>query len=164
MASCCSVIWRECECNIDMLMKKVLLKLFKGVLALLGIAATTSCDDIIGNYPTAYGTPTMDYTVMGKVVNMRQEPLEGIKIKPRWDNWPLDSTYTDSQGAFVVARKSGALEWKSDKFYYAPLIVEDTAGVYHKDTVYIKMVQIKEGDGWYRGEFEAKDAKITMLK
>ena len=106
----------------------------------------------------------MDYTVMGKVVNMRQEPLEGIKIKPRWDKWPLDSTYTDSQGTFVVVRKGGALEWKSDTFYYAPLIVEDTAGVYYKDTVYIKMVQIKEGDGWYRGEFESKDAKITMRK
>ena len=95
---------------------------------------------------------------------LRQEPLEGIKIKPRWDKWPPDSTYTDSQGTFVVVRKGGALEWKSDTFYYAPLIVEDTAGVYYKDTVYIKMVQIKEGDGWYRGEFESKDAKITMRK
>ena len=144
-------------------MKNLVLKISKWLFTMMGFAAV-SCDSFASLSPCAYGTPTMDYTVMGKVVNMRQEPLEGIKIKPRWDKWPPDSTYTDSQGAFVVARKSGALEWKSDKFYYAPLIVEDTAGVYHKDTVYIKVVQIKEGDGWYRGEFEAKDAKITMRK
>ncbi len=143
-------------------MKRLFLKLFRGFLALLGIAVATSCEDILDNIPVAYGTPTMDYTVMGKVVNYKAEPLKGIKIKPRWDNWPPDSTYTDAQGAFVVARKGGSLEWKSDKFYYAPLIVEDTSGVYRKDTVYIKMVQIKEGGSWYKGEFEAKDVKITM--
>lgn len=142
-------------------MKNLVLKISKWLLTFMGFAAV-SCDSL--SPKDAYGTPTMDYTVMGKVVNMRQEPLEGIKIKPRWDKWPLDSTYTDSQGTFVVVRKGGALEWKSDTFYYAPLIVEDTAGVYHKDTVYIKMVQIKEGHGWYKGEFESKDAKITMLK
>ena len=145
-------------------MKNMILKLCKGLLGLLGIVVATSCDDILGGMICAYGTPTIDYTVQGKVVNLKAEPLKGIKIKPRWDNWPPDSTFTDAQGAFVVARTGGSLEWKSDGFYYAPLIVEDTAGIYRTDTVYIKMEQIKEGDNWYKGEFEAKDAKITMLK
>ena len=150
--------------NNDMLMKRIFVKLFQGLLALLGVVSATSCDDILGGMVCAYGTPTMDYTVQGKVVNLKAEPLKGIKIKPRWDNWPPNSTFTDAQGAFVVARKGGLLEWKSDGFYYAPLIVEDTSGIYRTDTVYIKMEQIKEGDNWYKGEFEAKDSKITMLK
>ena len=151
--------------NNDMLMKRIFVKLFQGLLALLGVVSATSCDDIIGGMVCAYGTPTMDYTVQGKVVNLKAEPLKGIKIKPRRDNWPPDSTYTDAQGSFVVARKGAMLEWKTDNFYYAPLIVEDTSGLYRADTVYVKMVQIKEGDNrWYEGEFEAKDVKITMLK
>ena len=169
MANCFSVIWREClwtndKLHNDILMKRIFIKLFQGLLALLGIAVATSCDGILGGMACAYGTPTMDYTVQGKVVNLKAEPLKGIKIKPRWDNWPPDSTFTDAQGAFVVARNGGWLEWKSDGFYYAPMIVEDTSGIYRTDTVYIKMEQIKEGDNWYKGEFEAKDAKITMLK
>ena len=147
-------------------MKNMILKLCKGLLGLLGIVVATSCDDILGGLVCEYGTPSMDYTVMGRVVNLKAEPLKGIKIKPKWETWPPDdSTYTDAQGSFVVARKGAMLEWKTDNFYYAPLIVEDTSGLYRADTVYVKMVQIKEGDNrWYKGEFEAKDVKITMLK
>lgn len=149
-------------------MKKWFLNLCRGLLALLGVAVVISCEDNLGNAIVMYGSPTADYSVKGKVVNMNLEALKGIKVKPLYDNYPPDSTsVTDAQGAFSIERKSlGGVE--QDQFgkgqYFVRLIVEDPSGVYNKDTVKVDLVQVKESDGWYRGGFEAKDAKITMLK
>lgn len=147
-----------------MLMKSFLLKLFGALLPLFGVTALSSCDKgILGGMVCEYGTPTMDYTVMGKVVNVQNEPLKGIKVKPLHDSWPRDSTYTDTQGNFTVRRERSWLE-SNYGIYYAPLTVEDTSGIYRNDTVRVKMVRIKEADGWYKGAFEARDEKIIMKK
>lgn len=138
------------------------MKFFQGFLALLGITVATSCDDVIGNMICEYGTPTMDYTVMGKVVNLRMEPLEGIKVKPIYPNHSgkLDSTYTDVSGAFTIGQQQ-----TTGFGDYAYLIFEDEGKVYINDTVKIALTKVKDGDGsWYEGEFAAKDVKITMLK
>lgn len=149
-------------------MRKWFLKLCQGILALLGVAAVISCEDKFDSIPLAYGTPTTDYSIKGKVVNMKQEVLKGIKIKPLYD-YPPDSTYTNAQGEFSIERKASGYELTTVSpngpiKYKLSLIVEDTMGTYFKDTVKVELVQVKEGDGWYRGEFEAKDVKITMLK
>lgn len=136
-------------------MKNLVLKISKWLLTMMGFAAV-SCDSFASLSPCAYGTPTMDYTVIGKVVNMRQEPLEGIKVKPVGK---LDSTYTDVSGAFTIVQQ------RITGFGgYADLIFEDEENVYIKDTVKIPLTKVKDGDGWYNGEFESKDAKITMRK
>ncbi len=134
-------------------MKNLVLKISKWLLTMMGFAAV-SCDSL--SPKDAYGTPTMDYTVMGKVVNIRQEPLEGIKVKPVGK---LDGTYTDVSGAFTIVQQQ-----ITGFGGYADLIFEDEENVYIKDTVKIPLTKVKDGDGWYNGEFVAKDAKITMRK
>ena len=165
MANCFSVIWRGClwtndKIHNDILMKRIFIKLFQGLLALLGIAVATSCDGILGGMVCAYGTPTMDYTVQGKVVNADKEALKGIKVKPlRSDiNGGIDSTYTDGSGNFIIAQK------RTVGFGEAvSLVIEDEAGIYRTDTVNVKLVKVKDGDNkWYNGAYEAKDAVITM--
>lgn len=134
-------------------MKNLVLKISKWLFTMMGFAAV-SCDSL--SPKDAYGTPTMDYTVMGKVVNIRQEPLEGIKVKPVGK---LDGTYTDVSGAFTIVQQQ-----ITGFGGYADLIFEDEENVYIKDTVKIPLIKVKDGDGWYNGEFVAKDAKITMRK
>lgn len=134
-------------------MKNLVLKISKWLFTMMGFAAV-SCDSL--SPKDAYGTPTMDYTVMGKVVNIRQEPLEGIKVKPVGK---LDGTYTDVSGAFTIVQQQ-----ITGFGGYADLIFEDEENVYIKDTVKIPLTKVKDGDGWYNGEFVAKDAKITMRK
>ncbi len=145
-------------------MKKWFLKLCRVVLALLGVAAVISCEDHLGDTPVMYGSPTSDYSVKGKVINMKHEALEGIKVKPLYDDYP-DSTYTDAHGAFSIERKAtSCVFWDRTGNCYVPFIVEDTTGTYFKDTVNVKLVQVKEGEGWYNGAYEAREAKITMMK
>lgn len=140
-------------------MKNLILKLCKGLLALLGIAVATSCDDILGGLVCEYGTPSMDYTVMGKVVNARNEALKGIKVKTMNRNGlsgQRDSTYTDASGNFAVSQEH--------VFPYekVPIIFEDESGIYKTDTVDVMLTKVKEGKGWYNGEFAAENMEITM--
>lgn len=140
-------------------MKNMILKLCKGLLGLLGIVVATSCDDILGGLVCEYGTPSMDYTVMGKVVNARNEALKGIKVKTMNRNGlsgQRDSTYTDASGNFTVSQEH--------VFPYekVPIIFEDESGIYKTDTVDVMLTKVKEGKGWYNGEFAAENMEITM--
>lgn len=133
-------------------MKKWMLKLCQGLLALLGVSAAVSC------IRYEYGTPTMDYTVMGKVMNQQGENLKGIKVKSM--EYMPDSTYTDAYGSFRIIENDATGGGGK-----VPLVFEDEADVYRSDTVYVQLTQVEEGDGdWYCGVYEAKDVKITMRK
>ena len=140
-------------------MRNLALKIFKSFLALLGISLAGSCD-IIG-MRCEYGTPTMDYTVMGKVVNEKKETLPQIKVKGLRHNWDgnRDSTYTAASGEFVITQQR--IAGFGEK---ALLVFEDESGVYRTDTVDIKLEQVKKGSGWYNGEFAAEDVEIVMRK
>ena len=140
-------------------MKNMILKLCKGLLGLLGIVMATSCDDILGGMVCEYGTPSMDYTVMGKVVNARNEALKGIKVKTMSRNGlsgRQDSTYTDVSGNFTVSQEN-VFPNKT-----VPIVFEDESGTYKSDTLDVKLTQVKEGKNWYSGKFAAEDVKVTL--
>ena len=142
-------------------MKRLFVKLLQGFLALLGVAVATSCDDIIGGTICAYGTPTMDYTISGKVVNARNETLKDIRVKMLYEKNFL--VMTDAKGAFAIT-KNRTFNVAYDKGkYYVPLIFDDTTGVYRKDTVLVELAKVIDcDDQWYIGVYQAKDLKITM--
>lgn len=137
-------------------MKEIFLRLCKALLSFIGVAAVaTSCDIVC-----EYGTPTMDYTVMGKVVNEKKEALQHIKVKGlHHDYWDgnLDSTYTSASGEFAITQQR--ITGFGEK---ASLVFEDESGVYRTDTVDVKLEQVKKGSGWYNGEFAAEDVEIVM--
>ena len=136
-------------------MKEIFLKLCKALLSFIGMAAAVSCDIV----RVEYGTPTMDYTVMGKVVNEKKEALPQIKVKGLDHNWDgnRDSTYTDASGEFAITQQR--ITGFGGK---ASLIFEDESGVYRTDTIGVKLTQVKKGSGWYNGEFAAEDVEIIM--
>lgn len=143
------------------------MKLCRGVLALLGVAAVISCEDHMKNALVMYGSPTSYYSVKGKVTNMKNEALKGIKVKPAGYYSNLYGRIcTDAQGTFTIEkqRDGGDMVW--DKYYhvyYVPLIFEDTTGVYVKDTVNVEVVKVGSGEGSFGGSYyEAKDVKIAM--
>ena len=41
-------------------------------------------------------------------------------------------------------------------------VFEDKEDVYRTDTIKVGLKQVKKGDGWYSGVFEAKDVEIVM--
>ena len=138
-------------------MRGLLINLCKALLSLFGVVAFSSCD-ILG-VVCEYGTPHMDYTVMGKVVNAQEVGLKGIKVKPLSRNFSgyIDSTYTDASGNFTIGQSNVTGFGGEIK-----LIFEDEAGEYRTDTINVKLTRVKEGKGWDNGDFAAEDVKITM--
>lgn len=138
-------------------MRGLLINLCKALLSLFGVVAFSSCD-ILG-VACEYGTPHMDYTVMGKVVNAQEVGLKGIKVKPLSRNFSgyIDSTYTDASGNFTIGQSNVTGFGGEIK-----LIFEDEAGEYRTDTINVKLTRVKEGKGWDNGDFAAEDVKITM--
>ncbi len=139
-------------------MKSIVIKICKSLLAFLGFAVV-SCD--ILEVRDEYGTPTMDYTVMGKVVNDKKEVLPQIKVKGLLPNWDgnRDSTYTAASGEFAITQQR--ITGFGGK---ASLIFEDESGVYRTDTIDVTLTQKKKGSGWYNGEFAAEDVEVIMIK
>lgn len=145
--------------------------LLSGALALLGF---TGCSNSDG--PLLYGSPSVDYRVLGTVTDTQGKPLEGIQVvvnnsyaltyydengiivKDKYESGKLtpDTVYTDKNGKF----SSYKVEALSD----SKLVVEfqDIDGEANGGEFQLKRLtqkeldkkQLKKGDDWYDGEFE----------
>lgn len=152
--------------------------LLSGALALLGFAGCNNGDE-----PVLYGSPSVDYRVLGTVTDAQGKPLEGIQVIVNnpdaltyYDENGIavndnsesgilapDTIYTDSNGTFSSHKVQGISDYK--------LVVEfqdvdgDANGGEFQSERFTKdeldKKQLKKGDGWYDGEFEySKTVKL----
>ena len=148
--------------------------LLSGALALLGF---TGCSDI-NDAPDLYGTPSVDYRVLGTVTDEEGKPLEGIQvvmdnpwivsyldeggkeILPKVDTTNMkilpDTVYTDKKGQFSgLKTMAGSLNKLTVEFRD---IDGEANGGEFKSERFTKdkfdKKQLKKGDGFYEGEYE----------
>ena len=148
--------------------------LLSGVLAMLGFAG---CENSIEE-PVAYGMPTVDYRVIGKVTDEADKPLSGIRVIVKDQylynkdgdykhtfNHEGDTVYTDAKGAFQSAKiKSGGIY--QQRVVFDDMDGEANGGEFSSIDMSIKDLdskQIKKGDSWYDGEYELS-TKVQMKK
>ena len=156
--------------------KSLIATLCSAILALLGFA---SCENILGGGLYEYGTPTIDYKVMGTVSDETGEPIKGIRVTFRAtesiadDGTPrfiTESHLTDEQGRYAIGEQSDQDSWDER------LIVEDVdgeanGGLFVNDTIDLERAlhnnrgeQYKKGDGdWYWGGYEV-NVDVTLKK
>lgn len=134
-------------------------------LAILGLLGFTAC----GNAPLdMYGSPTVDFTVKGKVTDSEGTPIKGIVVSSKnvqsyGDGNGLNAV-TDEKGEFVTnkVKESGVV---------GVLVFTDVDGAenggdfdtYEKDLSKLPKAQLKEGKGWYNGEYEVT-ADVKLIK
>jgi len=148
--------------------------LLSGALALLGF---TGCSDI-NDALDLYGTPSVDYRVLGTVTDEEGKPLEGIQvvmdnpwivsyldeggkeILPKVDTTNMkilpDTVYTDKKGQFSgLKTMAGSLNKLTVEFRD---IDGEANGGEFKSERFTKdkfdKKQLKKGDGFYEGEYE----------
>ena len=163
-------------------------RLLSGALALLGFAGCSDINDAPDLYgpPSLYGTPTMGYRVLGTVTDGEGEPLKDIQViienpgisayyddegkltAPERDTVSMkvipDTVYTDEKGRFsgpnVIAASLNDLsvelrdidgEANGGEFDSQKLTEND-----------FDKKQVKDADGWYRGDFEL--SKTVQMK
>ena len=142
-------------------------KLLYLLLGLLGFSACSEGEnsnktrDDIDNIPCMYGTPTVEFTIKGKVTDSAGVPIKGIVVS--LDRNSDLSAVTGEDGSFTT-NKVRAIN------IYGTLTFTDTDGDANggdfatKDVSVenLPTVKIKDGEGWYNGEYEVTaDVKLT---
>ena len=142
-------------------------KLLYLLLGLLGFSACSEGENSnktrndIDNIPCMYGTPTVEFTIKGKVTDTEGNPIKGIVVSS--DRNSDLSAVTGEDGSFTT-NKVRAIN------IYGTLTFTDTDGDANggdfatKDVSVenLPTVKIKDGEGWYNGEYEVTaDVKLT---
>ena len=150
-------------------------RLLSGALALLGFAG---CNN--GEAPVLYGTPSVDYRVMGTITDTNGKPIQGIRVvvadedvingKIYAEDYPWvtsDTTYTDNKGQFSSS-KINDISYTRTLIDIQDIDDEANGGVFNEKRLHInhfEKKQVKKKDGWYSGEFEfSKDIQLTKRK
>ena len=137
--------------------------LLSGALVLLGFSACSK--DEVDETPVAYGSPSVDYRVIGEVSDEEGNPLEGIRVIVEKNFRMADTVYTDTKGVFQTENIH------SGGFYIHDVAFDDVdgeAGGGEFESVKVPIEdferkKIKEGEGLYNGEYELSN-KVQMKK
>lgn len=136
-------------------------KLLYLMLSLLGFSAC-------GNAPLdMYGSPTVDFMVKGKVTDSEGTPIKGIVVSSK-----RVQSYNVGEGINAVTDENG--DFVTNHIHqtgiHGTLVFTDVDGAenggdfetYEKDLSKFPQTQVKEGEGWYRGEYEVTaDVKLN---
>lgn len=157
-------------------LNKMLNAVTASLLSMLGFSACSNSSG--GDEPCLYGSPTTDYHFKGTVTDEQGAPIKGIKVVSQMKHgdvtYRLDSTYTDSNGAYQTADQHSAstvdyfLKNKQLSVSFEDVDGEENGGEFEtakteSDDVGVK--QIEKGDGvWYKGKYELTADKKLKKK
>ena len=129
------------------------------LLVLLGFEACTGME----NGGEEYGTPTVDFHVVGQVTDAEGKPIEGIRVTTRGyydfnDGTMEQTTYTDKEGRYATKEVKSIGIDPGMKVVFEDVDGEANGGLFAADSVSSDAMakeKVKKGDGnWYEGEYE----------
>ena len=150
--------------------------LLSGALALLGFAGCTNINDA----PDLYGTPSVDYKVIGTVTDEQGKPLKDIQVIVKNPNgWSYyddntsreslppqvipDTLYTDKDGKFT-SNNVHAIGISKFTVEIQDIDGEANGGEFLQKQLTkndFNKKRIKKGKGFYQGEYElSKDVQL----
>ena len=145
-------------------MKKKWYRIANGALsALLVLLGFEACSEEGGR--EEYGTPTVDFHVVGQVTNAEGKPIEGIRVTTRGyfnfhDGTTEQATYTDKDGHFATKEMRSISIDPMMRVVFEDVDGEANGGVFAKDSVMadaMTRTQVGKGDGhWYDGKYELR--------
>ena len=129
------------------------------LLVLLGFEACTGME----NGGEEYGTPTVDFHVVGQVTDAEGKPIEGIRVTTRGyydfnDGTMEQTTYTDKEGRYATKEVKSIGIDPGMKVVLEDVDGEANGGLFAADSISSDAMpkeKVKKGDGnWYEGEYE----------
>ena len=129
------------------------------LLVLLGFEACTGME----NGGEEYGTPTVDFHVVGQVTDAEGKPIEGIRVTTRGyydfnDGTMEQTTYTDKEGRYATKEVKSIGIDPGMKVVFEDVDGEANGGLFAADSVSSDAMakeKVKKGDGnWYEGGYE----------
>jgi len=128
-------------------------------LGLLGFVSCTSEDGNGGN-GEEYGTPTIGYKILGKVLDSESNPIDSVKVRyfsNAGSNMANDSLFTNREGFFSFSDEN--IYGSNSKFVF------EKEG-YEKDSisVHYSSEDIKGGDGHWNLGTATKGIVVKLKK
>ena len=129
------------------------------LLVLLGFEACTGME----NGGEEYGTPTVDFHVVGQVTDAEGKPIEGIRVTTRGyydfnDGTMEQTTYTDKEGRYATKEVKSIGIDPGMKVVFEDVDGEANGGLFAADSISSDAMakeKVKKGDGnWYGGGYE----------
>ena len=129
------------------------------LLVLLGFEACTGME----NGGEEYGTPTVDFHVVGQVTDAEGKPIEGIRVTTRGyydfnDGTMEQTTYTDKEGHYATKEVKSIGIDPGMKVVFEDVDGEANGGLFAADSISSDAMakeKVKKGDGnWYEGGYE----------
>ena len=129
------------------------------LLVLLGFEACTGME----NGGEEYGTPTVDFHVVGQVTDAEGKPIEGIRVTTRGyydfnDGTMEQTTYTDKEGRYATKEVKSIGIDPGMKVVFEDVDGEANGGLFAADSISSDAMakeKVKKGDGnWYEGGYE----------
>jgi putative lipoprotein (rSAM/lipoprotein system) len=129
------------------------------LLVLLGFEACTGME----NGGEEYGTPTVDFHVVGQVTDAEGKPIEGIRVTTRGyydfnDGTMEQTTYTDKEGRYATKEVKSIGIDPGMKIVFEDVDGEANGGLFAADSISSDAMakeKVKKGDGnWYEGGYE----------
>ena len=110
-----------------------------------------------------YGTPTVDFHVVGQVTDAEGKPIEGIRVTTRGyydfnDGTMEQTTYTDKEGRYATKEVTSGWIDPGMKVVFEDVDGEANGGLFAADSISSDAMakeKVKKGDGnWYEGGYE----------
>jgi len=129
------------------------------LLVLLGFEACSG----IESSGEEYGTPTVDFHVVGQVTDAEGKPIEGIRVTTRGyydfnDGTMEQTTYTDKEGRYAAKEVKSIGIDPGMKVVFEDVDGEANGGLFAADSISSDAMakeKVKKGDGnWYEGGYE----------
>ena len=129
------------------------------LLVLLGFEACSGFE----NGGVEYGTPTVDFHVVGQVTDAEGKPIEGIRVTTRGyydfnDGTMEQTTYTDKEGRYATKEVKSIGIDPGMTVVLEDVDGEANGGLFAADSISSDAMakeKVKKGDGnWYGGEYE----------
>lgn len=109
-----------------------------------------------------YGTPVVEFSVKGKVVDPDGNPIQGIEIS---HDYSSRKVYTSEDGSFDYTSEDIGFEMETVTLAFTDIDGEDNGGDFQSQEVSVPVQQTEPSDGgWNNGKFEADGVEIIMTK
>lgn len=155
-------------------MKKIGLRFWAKVLALLGIGGAMEACDLLPIGACMYGCPHADYKLSGTVTDENGDPVPGISIRQyqspgpnadrsvTYDGWEgQELVQTEADGTFVI--ETVLTTFGGDEEFIFRDVDGPENGEFEDQSQKFKFTQTKKGDkSWYGGCYEASDVKVVL--
>ncbi len=113
------------------------------------------------DFPVMYGTPMVEFSVKGRVVDADSKPIPNIEVT--WAGNTYGKAVTAEDGTFHYKNEDIGFEMTDVVLTFTDVDGQENGGDFVSEEVQVPLTQTDPGDGnWDCGEYSATDVEVVL--